>query len=272
MKEFTNQVVFVTGGTSGMGLASAKALASRGARIAVFSSNAKAAECVLHEIDSLRPSGGQRVAWYQLDVADRTQVLSAFARAATECGPPDIVINMAGIGGLAALIDMPFEMFDRIMKVNVYGTRHVVEAALASMRPRGRGKILLVGSMAGFAPVYGYTAYGTSKFAVVGFAESLSYELKPLGITVACFCPGEVETPGLASEREHSHPAAMAMKKLGGTISTDVAVRALLDGISNDRFLIIPGVRSKVLYWLKRLVPNPLWNAVARGIATKAST
>lgn len=270
MTRFTEKIAFVTGGTSGMGLATAKALASRSAHIALFSRNAKEAEAALEEVNAARSSDRQRVHWYRLDVAERDQVLAEFARAAKEIGPPDIVINMAGIGGVAPMVDTSVEMFDRMMQINVYGTRHVTEAALESMRPRGRGKIVLVGSLGGFVPIYGYTAYGTSKFAVVGFAQCLRSELKPIGIEVVCFCPGEVDTPALAAERQSTHPATVAMKKIGSVLPIDAAVQGLVDGISGNRFLIVPGLRSKLIYWAVRLTPSPLWNAVADLIVAKA--
>jgi len=270
MDSFNDKIVFVTGGTSGMGLATARLLATRGAHIVAFSRNAKEADAALKEIGAARSSAQQRVRWYQLDVAEREQVLAGFAKATQEFGPPDIVINMAGIGGVAPMVDMGFEMFDRIMNINFYGTRHVTEAALLSMRPRGKGKIVLVGSLGGFVPIYGYTAYGTSKFAVVGFAQCLRNEMKPLGIDLACFCPGEVDTPALAAERQSSHPATVALKKIGGTMPIEAAVQGLIDGISSNRFLIIPGLRSKLVYWAVRLTPSWLWNAVADLIVAKA--
>ena len=262
MDHFDSGIVFITGGTSGLGLASAVALAKRGANLALFSSGATQPEAALETVRQARKREGQHVTWFCANVADRDQVLTAFAAARQQIGEPDIVIHMAGIGGLAPMADMPLTDFDRIMQVNVYGTRHVAEAALLSMRPRRCGKIVLAGSLGGWVPVYGYTAYGTSKFAVVGFAQCLRYELKPLGVNVACFCPGEVETPGLFAEREHTHPAAVVLKQIVGTLPLDKAVKSLLRGIEADRFLIVPGLRAKLIYLALRLTPLPIWLAV----------
>jgi len=91
-----------------------------------------------------------------------------------------------------------------------------------------------------------------------------------LGIDVACFCPGEVETPALAADRQSTHPATVAMKKIGSVLPVDAAVRGLLDGISSNRFLIVPGSRSKLIYWAVRLTPSWLWNAVADLIVARA--
>jgi short-subunit dehydrogenase len=124
--------------------------------------------------------------------------------------------------------------------------------------------------MGGIIPVYGYTAYGSSKFAVVGFAQCLHYELKPRGISVACFCPREVETPGLAEERKALPPASAALKKIGGTMPVETAVRVLVNGIRRDEFMIIPGFKVKMTYWLYRLTPTSLWNEFTDSLVSRA--
>jgi 3-dehydrosphinganine reductase len=216
MTDVSATTIYVTGGASGMGLLAGRMLAGLGAHIAIL--DLKPTDAALRDVESARRSSDQRVARYVLNVADREMVLATVEKAVAEFGAPDIVINMAGIGGAEELASMKFEVFDRIVQVNLYGTRHVVEAVLPSMLARGSGKIVLVGSMGGLIPVYGYTAYGGSKFGVVGLAHCLRYELKPRGISVACFCPGEVDTPGLASERKTLHPATAALKHIGGTM------------------------------------------------------
>ncbi len=268
MTDVAGKTIYITGCSSGMGLIAGKMLAGLGAHIVML--DRTPSDAALHDIEAARCAAGQRVVSYKLNVADREMVIAAIGTAVGECGAPDVVINMAGIGGAAELIDMKFEAFDRIIQVNLYGTRNVVEAVLPSMLARGSGKIVLVGSMGGIVAVYGYTAYGASKFAVVGFAQCLRYELKPRGVSVACFCPGEVETPGLADERKTLHPASAALKRIGGTMPVEAAVRGLVKGIQRDEFMIIPGWKVKFTYWMHRLAPVWLWNAVTDGIVAKA--
>ena len=121
-----------------------------------------------------------------------------------------------------------------------------------------------------YLQVFGYTAYGTSKFAVLGFAQCLRYELKPRGIDVLCFCPGEVATPGLAAEREATHPATRAMKLIGGTLPSEQAIDGLLQGIRRNRFMIVPGWKNRLTHWALRLTPLPLWQAITDGIVAHA--
>ena len=268
MTDVAGKTIYITGCSSGMGLIAGKMLAGLGAHIVML--DRTPSDAALHDIEAAHRAAGQRVVSYKLNVADREMVIAAIGTAVGECGAPDVVINMAGIGGAAELIDMKFEAFDRIIQVNLYGTRNVVEAVLPSMLAHGSGKIVLVGSMGGIVAVYGYTAYGASKFAVVGFAQCLRYELKPRGVSVACFCPGEVETPGLADERKTLHPASAALKRIGGTMPVEAAVRGLVKGIQRDEFMIIPGWKVKFTYWMHRLAPVWLWNAVTDGIVAKA--
>jgi 3-dehydrosphinganine reductase len=264
------KVVFVTGGASGIGLAAAREVAARGAHVVIFNRTAAAADVAVRQVWEQRHSPGQRISSVTLDVAERAQVIEGFKRAARDTGAPDLVLHMAGVGGIAPLLETPFEMFDEMMRINVCGTRNVAEAAAGLMRGRSGGHIVLAGSLGGFIPVYGYTSYGTSKFAVVGFAQCLRFELAPLGIALSCFCPGEVDTPGLAGERARTHPATLAIKALGGTMTTEAAVKGLLHGVERRQFLIIPGARSKLIYWLSRLTPLVLWNWIADLIVAPA--
>jgi NAD(P)-dependent dehydrogenase (short-subunit alcohol dehydrogenase family) len=268
MTDVGGKTIYITGGCSGIGLGAGKMLAGLGAHIVIFDLNPS--EPALREIGLSRRAPNQLVAGYRINIADRKITMGAVALAAAECGPPDILINMAGIAVAEEFINMTSETFDRIIQVNVYGTRNVVEAVLPFMISRGSGKVVLAGSMGGILPVYGYTAYGTSEFAVLGLAQCLRCELKPRGIGIACFCPGEIATARLAEERRMLHPATRALMEIGGTMSPEAAARDLVKGIRSDRFLIIPGLKMKLTWWLYRLTPLWLWNSVTDSIVAKA--
>ncbi|MES2153381.1 MAG: SDR family NAD(P)-dependent oxidoreductase [Pseudomonadota bacterium] len=268
MKNFSGKTVYITGGASGIGLGTGRRLAAMGAHIVVLDFNpTDAAHAAL---EHARCSPAQHIARYQVDMADRAAVLAAVARAANEAGAPDIVINCAGIGVTGEFASMRFEDFDRVIQVNLYGSRHLCEAVLPLMRARGHGNIVLVASMAGITPVYGYTDYGTSKYAVLGFAECLRYELKPLGIEVQICCPGEVETPMVAAERLIIHPATRALKDAGGSIGIDQAVRELIDGMARGKAIFVLGGKARLTFWLRRLVPPSLWYWITDQIVRKA--
>jgi NAD(P)-dependent dehydrogenase (short-subunit alcohol dehydrogenase family) len=268
MTDVAGKTIYITGGCSGTGLAAGKMLARLGAHIVIL--DLSPSEPALREIGLARRAANQLVAGYRINIADRKIAMGAVALAAAECGAPDILINMAGIAVAEEFINMTSETFDRVMQVNVYGTRNIVEAVLPFMISRGSGKLVLAGSMGGILPVYGYTAYGTSEFAVVGLAQCLRCELKPRGISIACFCPGEMETPGLAQEHRMLHPATRALMEVVGTMPPEAAARDLVKGIRNNRFLIIPGLKMKLIWWLYRLTPVWLWNSITDSIVAKA--
>jgi NAD(P)-dependent dehydrogenase (short-subunit alcohol dehydrogenase family) len=268
MHDFADKIVYITGGASGIGLEAGKQLAQLGAHIVILDFNPT--DAALQAIEAARRAPTQRVARYQMDIALRQRVIDTVNQAAAEFGAPDFLINSAGIGIAEEFENMKFESFDRVMQVNLYGSRHICEAVVPLMRERGKGQIVLIASMAGVVSIYGYSAYATSKFAVRGFAEALRYELKPMGISVLCLCPGEVDTPLVTAERLTIHPATLALKKIGGTISVDVAVRDLIKGMRRDQALIVTGFMARVTYWLHRLLPPSWWYAFADSVVAKA--
>lgn len=259
MKDFAGKIMFITGGASGIGLEVGRQMALQGAHIVVLDYDPTDAA---HEaLEAARRLPSQRVARYQMDISNRQQVLDVVAKAVAEFGTPDLLLNSAGIALPCEFVSSKFEDFDRVMQVNLYGTRHICEAIVPFMVERGQGRIVLVASMAGHIAIYGYTNYATSKFAVRGFAEALRYELKPLGISVQCLCPGEVSTPMVAEEHKTMHPATWALKKTAGTVSVDVPVADLLKGIRSNKQLIVTGGMSRFMYWANRLTPPSLWYA-----------
>jgi NAD(P)-dependent dehydrogenase (short-subunit alcohol dehydrogenase family) len=260
MKDFAGKIIFITGGASGIGLETGRQLAQQGAHIVVLDCNPTDAA---HEaLEAARRLPSQRVARYQMDIANRQEVLDVVAKAVAECGTPDLLINSAGTSLLREFLNTTHEGFDRVMQVNLYGTRHICEAIVPFMVERGQGRIVLVASMAGHVGIYGYTNYSTSKFAVRGFAEALRYELKPLGISVQCLCPGEVDTPMGVEEQKNMLPATWALKKTAGTVSVDVPVDDLLKGLRSNKQMIVTGGMARVAYWINRLTPQNLWYAI----------
>ena len=266
----SNSRIFIFGGSSGLGLTTASKYLKCGADLAIFSRGESSGKNALVHLEAHRCNATQQLQWFKVDVADREDVLQSYAAAVNAIGEPDLVINLAGIGSLATHVDTSHQEFDRVLRTNLYGTRHVVEAALGPMLRRKQGHIVLVGSLGGFVPVYGYTSYGSSKFAVNGYAQCLRYELKPLGIDVSLFAPGEVDTPALANEQQHRITATTAMKWIGGVMPVDTAASALVKAIERRQFLIIPGLRCKAVYWGMRLTPISLWNRITDTIVSTA--
>jgi len=259
MTQIENRMVYITGGSSGIGLATARCMAARGAHVGLFARDPvklDEAEAVV-KTAAVRPT--QQVFTLPLDVTDEGAVRHTCAQAVARFGGPEILITSAGIPMAGRFENMEAQRFDAVMQVNLYGTRHVIAALLPVMQAKGGGHIALVASSAGLYGVYGYSAYGASKFALVGLAESLRSELLNHRVRVSVFCPPEVDTPILAAEKADLPPATRVLKDLAGTLNADAAAAALVRGIVKNQFMIIPGFRAKVFYWLKRLLPGPLF-------------
>ena len=259
MTRINNRTVYITGGSSGIGLATARCVASKGAHVGLFARNperlATAEELV--KAAAARPS--QNVFALSMDVADPDDVSAKCTRAVEQFGVPDILITSAGIPVAGRFETTGAERFDTLIQTNLYGTRHVIAALLPAMLERGSGHIIPVSSSAGLYGVYGYSAYGASKFALVGLAECLRSELLNHNIRVSVFCPPEVDTPLLAVEKADLPPPTRILKNLAGTLTADSAARVLVNGIEKNKFMIIPGFRAKLFYWLKRLTPGPFF-------------
>ena len=181
-----NAACVVTGATEGIGLAIATALKARGARVAICSRTTLRVD---HAAKALGVLGTA------CDVSREADV-TRFARFVQErMGPPDVVINNAGLGHFAPIEELTVQQFDDTMAVNVRGMFLVTRAFLAGMKARGGGDIVNIASLAGRHGVVGGTAYTASKHAVLGFSRSLMLEVRKANIRVIAVCPGSVHTP-----------------------------------------------------------------------------
>jgi 3-dehydrosphinganine reductase len=258
MKNFSNKLVYITGGSSGIGLETARQLSSMGANVAIFARNKDKLDQAGNDIESHRRSPNQKIYVLQVDVADNDDVLEKMKEAVKIFGIPDIVITSAGVGQADLFENISHQAFDALMKINVYGTRSVIAALLPSMKERG-GQIVIISSAAGLMGMYGYTSYATSKYALIGLAECLRGELKRYNIAVTLVCPPEVDTPFLVNEAGIP-PEARALKNFAGTLKPGPVARAIVKGMGKKKFLVIPGLLAKLLF---------LNHRITNGVATR---
>ena len=236
--------VFVTGGSSGIGLAAATELAARGWAIGLFARDRErlgaAAEAIRRKVP------GVRVAVYVLDVADLSAVGLAIAEAVAELGAPRRVILSAGMLAMGEADAMDMALHRRVMEVNHFGSLAVIQAVLPHM---ARGSdVGLVGSAAGVAGLYGYSAYVASKFALRGLAEVLRVELAPRGIGVTICLPPDTETPMLHGEKALRHPVAARMAAGARVMSAEAVAGAMIRGMERGRFVVLSNAEVQLLY------------------------
>lgn len=268
MKDFADKVVFVTGGSSGIGLAACRVFAQKGAHLALFARDEKRLQCAASGISECRAKQG-RVCFFPLDVADREAVQARMEQAVSEMGAPDVLFNCAGRALPMPFEDVAFEQFDATMKINLYGTWNTVAALAPLMKQRGSGLIVNTSSVAGLVGVFGYTDYCASKFAVIGFSEALRGELSPHGVRVQVLCPPDTDTPGFEAENKTKPQETKAISANAKLLSADDVALGLVKGIAGGQFLIIPGFDGKLTWLAKRLFPG-LVSAVMDRAVSKA--
>jgi short-subunit dehydrogenase len=254
MHDFHAKNVYITGGSTGIGLAVARLMAKRGANIIVFARTRHKLEAALREVQRRRVSSDQRFGYRVLDVAEHSMVQAVMGEAVQTFGPPDVLINCAGRAIPHAFEDITFAQFDETMRINLYGIWNTVAALVPAMQASG-GAIVNVASMAGFTGVFGYSDYCASKFGVIGLSEVLRQELRRDKISVHVLCPPDTDTPGYAVENLTKLPETKAISAGARIMSPDEVAWALIKGMARGRFMIIPGWEGKLAYFMKRHVP-----------------
>lgn len=192
LSRLVGKTAFVTGASSGVGLASARRLAELGARVAVSARRLDLLEKLASEI-------GGDVVVAQADVADVASVDAAVQRAWGAMGHVDYVIHAAGIVTPAPLGELTPELWKQHIDINLTGTYNVLRAFALRMKVRGEGSIVSIASDLSFKGLANYAHYCASKAGVAGFSKALALELAP-NIRVNCVCPGPIDTPMMESE------------------------------------------------------------------------
>lgn len=194
--QISGRTAFVTGGGSGLGAATARALAAAGATVALFDRNAEKGRAVAAEL------GGH---FFDCDVADAVIAERAIADAVAACGAPSVLVNCAGIGTAARIVGregpMPLDAFERVVRVNLIGTFNMMRLAATAMSTREadtdgqRGVIISTASVAAYDGQIGQAAYAASKGGIVSLTLPAAREFARFGIRVLTIAPGLFLTP-----------------------------------------------------------------------------
>lgn len=231
-------VAVVTGGASGIGRATVRELARRGAQTVVADIHEDRLEEVRVEIEEM----GGRVLTVRCDVAYDDQVEHLRHEALEEMGRVDIVMNNAGVVAMGPPETMTMQDWDWILQVNLYGVIRGVRAFLPHMLERGSGHIVNTASLAGlFAYAWDSVPYITGKFAVAGFTEALALYARPLGVGVSLVCPGLVDTNlGETARFVGIDDPSVWVKEiqLPPAVAPEEVATRVVDAVAEDRFLV----------------------------------
>jgi NAD(P)-dependent dehydrogenase (short-subunit alcohol dehydrogenase family) len=187
---YPSLIALVTGGSRGIGLATAAAFVSRGMAVAITGTDAGHLEAARASL----AAGGGRVLALQADVRRAGDVQGAVERVASAFGGLDVLVNNAGVGGFVEVASMQPDQWHRVIDTNLTGVYHCCHAAIPHLKARGGGWIINVSSLAGSNAFVGGAAYCASKAGLNAFSESLMQEVRHDGIRVSCVAPGSVRT------------------------------------------------------------------------------
>ena len=259
MKSYQGKTVYITGGSSGIGLAAAKQFAGAGANVAIFSRHQTKLDAALPAIQAAKATDGQKFLAVPLDVGIHADVDAKMTATARSFGVPDVLINCAGGVWCNYFEQTPYEAYEAEMRTNFFGVRNMVAALLPFMKEKG-GNIVNVSSTLGFIGAFGYAAYAPSKFAIVGFSEVIRGEFKRYGIKVSVLCPPDTDTPQLAEENLTKPPETRAINGNAGLLQPEQVAAAMIKGMERNRFMIVPGFMNRVSWLAKRWIPGFLFS------------
>ncbi len=258
IRTYQNAVAIVTGGGSGIGAALSKALAKRGAHVAVVDRDLDTAQETVRAIEA---AGGSAVAM-ETDVRDAKRVAAMVDIASDKHGRLDYFFNNAGIGVGGQSLHVTVDDWRYIVDVNVMGVVHGIAAVYPRMVRQGFGHIISTASMAGLIPSPYAAAYSATKHAVVGLSRALRIEAEADGVRVSALCPGAIRTPILGGGRHGRIKAEVSREQLLAawepTRPMDPAAFAerVLDQVARNRAIIIVPGRWKLAWWIDRLAPS----------------
>lgn len=250
---FRQKSVLITGGSSGIGLAFATTIAKLGATVHLCARRASTLEEASASVKRAAPTAA--ISTHVLDVTDLQQAKTVVADIVQQ-GGIDMLVNNAGIVMPGRFLELEPSEFKKQMDTNYFGTVHMCHAVLPHFITKGSGHVLNVSSLAGVIGIYGYTAYASTKFAIVGFSQALRAEMWPHGIVVSVVFPPDTDTPQLAFEDAYKPAETKAISGSIKPLSADEVALSMASGMARGKFEIYCDVASRVSALTQGAAPN----------------
>jgi 2-hydroxycyclohexanecarboxyl-CoA dehydrogenase len=212
--EFAHKTAVVTGAGSGIGRATAQALAREGAHVIVADIDPAGGEATA---GAIRQQGGQAT-YLPVDMTDPASIQDFAASVQAQCGAIDVLVNAAGWGRTAPFVDGTPEFWNKLVALNFVGPMQLTQALLPAMIERASGRIVNIASDAGRVGSLGETVYSGAKGGLIAFTKSLARETARHQINVNCVCPGPTDTPLMAAVPDKVKEAlikAIPFRRLG---------------------------------------------------------
>lgn len=249
---YENKLAFITGGSTGIGLAIATALAIEKCTVVLFARDTvklkQAKEAIQNKVSS-------SVHIFSADMSDYSAAKLVLEEAVAQIGIPDILVNCVGIARPDYFENISPKQFDFTIKTNLYSMWNSNSILVPYMKKRG-GHIINTSSIAGFIGVFGYTDYSMTKFGIIGFSEALRSELKKYKITVQVLCPPDTDTPGFEEENINKPEETKAIGGKAKLMQPETVAKEVLQKLGKNTFMLLPGFDGKMSWRLKRFFPK----------------
>ena len=256
--DIRNRRALITGGGSGIGLATAERLAEKGAVPILVDIDKSSLDKALARLEA----EGFEAHGFQVDITDIEGVRGMARELEVKGLTPEILINCAGLTLVAHCSATEHDEWERIINVNLMGTIYMIETFLPAMEKKGCGHIVNIGSIDGLIPIPGQAPYCASKFAITGLTEVLYFDLRQHGIGVTLVCPGYVSTPMVKSMpikdmNTEFRGSGMLMRVFEAFSSSPQKIAEhVVEAVINNKFLVIPTLPSRIIYHYRRLFPR----------------
>jgi 2-hydroxycyclohexanecarboxyl-CoA dehydrogenase len=191
MRGLAGKRVIVTGGASGIGRATAARLVAEGCVVGIFDVNEDGAQATAAQA----PRGAGKAAAYKVDIGDYAQVRDAVQAFEGTHGPTELLANVAGWDKASPFLDSEVALWDKIVRINLYGPLNMHHIVVRGMADRGFGRVVSVASDAGRVGSSGEAVYAACKGGIAAFSKTLARELARRGVTLNVVCPGPTDTP-----------------------------------------------------------------------------
>jgi 3-dehydrosphinganine reductase len=250
MMNYQGKLALVTGGSSGIGLAIAKNLASLGANVWILARRPEFLQSAINEIKSVCKYPDQKVGSIQADIANEEQVTAAITDFINQTGHPDYLFNVAGMTHPGYIVDIGNDVFTNLIHTNYLGMVYCTKAVLSGMIQRRSGYIINISSAFGYLALQGYSAYIATKFAIRGFSDSLRLELRGTGVKITIVFPDDTDTPQLQEEIK-TRPEVVKIIAGDGkkAMPASKVAEIILNGVARGKYIITPGFRNSLFFF-----------------------
>jgi short-subunit dehydrogenase len=246
-QRFAQRAVIVTGASSGLGVAIARAFAAEGAAIVLAARNAD-------RLRQVAAGFSGEILAVPCDVSKRADVDNLITQTLARFGRLDILVNNAGAGMVAPVEFVEMRDAETLFETNFFGAFHCIQAALPHLKQQRRAHIVNVASISGLRAIPNIAIYSAAKAALVALSDSLRIELRGTGVGVTAVCPGRITDTAFFEQLTRYGP--LKLYEGHQVVTPDAVAQAILEGVLKRRRLVILPSDARLLYRVNRFAPR----------------